>query len=349
MKIPHIILKAKNNYDLGYQIGNKLKKHIQRSLARKINHISNPILSQNIKKSYQYLLTTNKYFPLYVKELEGLAYGAEVSFDQIFLVNCREIYDDLDQQRCTTVAVPYQNGYVIGHNEDWEQGGDIYIFTVTLDNMVIFGLNYFTEIMGNAICVNSHSTVQAINDLAHTGNKIGVPKNFIARDILSKRSIEQIISVFSYCPRASGFNHVILTKERRLFNVESTAEKIEIQEIGQEKFIHTNHYLGKLRMYERWPHNRAFIRYKKAKQLIKVVNTIEDVKRFLRKNDGYPISIMNDETNASIVINMQDHSVEIAFGNNPKTKYTQYKIDFEISSSPTSPSPTDSDSSRCGR
>lgn len=330
MKIPHIILKAKNNYDLGYQIGRTLKKRIQISLSRKLDHLSNTSLNNNIQKAYPYLLITNKYFPQYVQELKGLAYGAEVSFDQIFLVNCREIYDDLDQQRCTTVAVPYQNGYVIGHNEDWEQGGerDLYSFTITLNDLVIFGLNYFTEIIGNSICLNSHRIVQAINDLAHTRNKIGVPKNFIARNILDKSNIDQISSVFSYCPRASGFNHVILTKERQLFNIESTAEEIEIQEIGQKKYIHTNHYLGKLRMYERWPHNRTFIRYKKAKQLIKVVSTIEDVKRFLRNNDGYPASIMNDETNASIVINMQNHSVEMAFGNNSKTKYTQLTIDF---------------------
>lgn len=284
--ISYFEFEAKSHYDLGFQIGQKLKTQIQK------RHVvdSNPKIEKCLE-------LCKKHVPEYVEELKGLAGGADVAFEQIFHMNCQDY-----TQRCTTAVFKLKNKYFVAHNEDWWEGdsSDLYVAKITLGSQTILGLGYACELLGSAICMSSTGIVQAVNSLAHKNNKIGIPKNFVARKILDSQSTSEVADILQTLPRASGYNHIIAFGTD-IYNIESTADKIDVQKITAFPFVHTNHYLGTLRIHENWTDSGTYNRLKLAQQLAPNVKTQADIWKFL-------IATCNEETKASVVIPLAKQS-----------------------------------------
>lgn len=325
-KIPYLSIKADNNYELGLVIGKTIRKKIKINIQKKLGGLSLNQLNSYIRETRPYLKICTKYLPSLIDELKGLSDGANVSFEHIFLINCREVFDKIASERCTTVLIRQDYGYYVGHNEDWEEGteADLYSIQATVNNHTLVGLNYSCELLGNAIFINSHGVIQAINDLSHKEMRLGIPKNFIARKILETKNIQEILAVFRTYPRASGFNHVIVAQNSCL-NIETTASYTDIQEINIFPFIHTNHYLGKLKIYENWRSSKTFERYIRAKELTRQVKNKRDLRRFLANTEGYPVSIWNDETIASVIVDLKHKYMEIVTARD-KSIYSKYRL-----------------------
>ncbi|MBI2404965.1 hypothetical protein HYV22_02195 [Candidatus Gottesmanbacteria bacterium] len=311
-RLPFFKIQAKTHLEFGFKLGLEIKKKVEKSLQQKLEHFKLSVIERYIREIKPYLSLCQEYTPDFIEELKGLSRGAKVPFEHIFLINCREVFDKLDAQRCTTVVVKNKDGYLIGHNEDWEEEGetDLYVVKAKIGSKTIFGLNFSCELLGNSICFNSFGIIQAINDLAHTDRRVGLPKNFIARKILEAKDKDEILEILGKYPRASGFNHVIITKGQ-VYNIETTAFEVDLQRIDNFPFVHTNHYLSKLKKYEAWGSPRTFKRYKKAVKLASKIKTTEDLYSFLGNREGYPASVCNNETNASVIVSSNDLSMKV--------------------------------------
>ncbi len=308
----HIIKASGDNYSIGYEIGRKLKKVMKNITNKKIIDVKN-----YKTKTKSFLKYTKQTYPELINELKGLSDGSDLPFELVFAFNCREAFVQKNE-RCTTFIDPKKR--LIAHNEDWDGNiENLYILKAKINKLKILSLNYALELSGTSVAITSNSLVQTINDLSSNDTQIGVPKNFIARRILEKKSINEIKNTLNNTKRASGFNHIIWTSEG-FFNIESTAKKYILQKIDK-KFVHTNHYLTSLSNFESTKSISTRDRLKRAREIIGSKN----MKQILSDRKCYPNSILSKRTLASIII--KDTEIQIK-PNIKKENYSKYKTTF---------------------
>ncbi len=317
-----------NHWDLGFAIGHRFKKEIQERIKSRKENIPN--YNQYLKKVDAYYKITQKYLPQIIQELEGMAEASKTPINDLFFHNCREIYNFFinseENDHCTTVVSQKNNFTLIGHNEDWILEGidDLYILKANLGEYSIIGLANNTLLPGDVAMTNSHGLVQCINEL-NSKSTIGIPKNFVARAVLDCQDINEAINLVKSLPLASGFNHVLVQKNK-IVDIEMAASQISINEIKEKTFVHTNHFLSpKLKNNESFHSKSSEIRFNKAHKLLK--NGQQDIKNIFSllsdTSDGVH-SICRDETIASLVFAPQNNEVWICRGRPDRGKYHKY-------------------------
>lgn len=315
------------HYEVGFAIGQQLQATIQKFLADNKKTFEKDF-TRYLRESKKFLAVTVKYFPQYVEELEGIAKGAGVSFEELFLVNNREIADisllSSELGHCTIVAIPHNGGYLVGHNEDWDREAldHLYIADVRINGTRIFGLNYAYNVIGDSVAINNYGLTEAVNELYHDDEQIGVPKNFIARAILDCKTLEEAEELMERIPRASGFNHV-LVQGNRLWNIESSAKEFVIEKIEGQKYIHTNHYVTELRRIDKG-NNESVIRYEKVKRALDSLNDVENMKRILSNREDP--QVCRDGTIGSVIIDIPQKVVHIAYGQPTSKNYVAQSL-----------------------
>lgn len=327
MKQFPIVKASGSNYEVGVAIGKTMREKVKKVLANS-QAIFKEDFQIRIQQSKSYQQETLKHFPQYMEELHGIAKGAGVSFDELFLSNNREVADFnpfvLDPNHCTIVGIPNKDGYLLGHNEDWDASSLplLYLLDATINGTRIFGLNYANNIIGDSIALNGYGLAQAVNELFHQDAKLGVPKNFVARAILDCKTLEEAEEIMRTIPRAAGFNHV-LVQEKRLWNIESSAKEHAIEKIEDEAYVHTNHYLTQLKRIDKG-NEESRVRYTKVKKLLAGINSVGDMKRVLSDQSDPPVCRAG--TIGSVIIDTGRKIAHIAYGQPTQEGYTEYSI-----------------------
>ena len=240
-----------DNYEIGYQMGKKLKKQISQTIKIP-NNIAKAHEHFNINHFHnaakRYLPYANKYFPEYIKELQGIADGSKQSFDDIWMLNTEEVLFDKYFDKCTTLIARNKKNILIAHNEGFDKK--------FLDNMIVvkthiengssfLALTFAGMICGYSISINSHGITQLINSLDPKDVCVGIPKNFIARKALEMSSLKDIVNLQKIKERSSGYAYVFV-KDNKVFSLETTAKKYDLFEVKDNYFVHANSYLSKL-------------------------------------------------------------------------------------------------------
>jgi isopenicillin-N N-acyltransferase-like protein len=179
-----------------------------------------------------------------MEELEGIARGADVPLDQLFVLNCGEefLWQPGPTHGCSNVSI-MSNGRVLGQNEDWvaDDAGRNVLIKMQLDDgttiLTISAAGYLA-----ATGVNSHGVAIAANTLYSTDNREGVPNSFVCRSMLESRSIDDAIERASQGDRARGSNFHVATAEGDIMDIETTAT-LQASRWPQTWYAHTNHYL----------------------------------------------------------------------------------------------------------
>ena len=200
-------------------------------------------------------------WPRYVREIEGIAHGAGVAFETVFLWNCRGDLPDSGSGRrrgspagCTTVAVPQREGYpaLVAHNEDDEPElhGHCRIVDVRPDDGPGFVSFYSPGLIpGHTFAVNRAGLVQTVNDVRPEDRTIGMPRHLVCRAVLDCVGLDDAVACIRDTDRASGFHHSLARAgDRRLLSVEAPASGCEVVEVGAPR-VHANHLL-----HERFAH-----------------------------------------------------------------------------------------------
>ncbi len=327
MKQFPIVRAEGSHYEVGVAIGKTMNEAIKRVITSS-RAIFEKDFSTRIQQSKPFQQQARKYFPQYMDELRGIAEGADVSFDELFLSNNREVanFDPfiVDQYHCTIIGIPHQNGYFLGHNEDWDASSLslLYILDATINGIKIFGLNYANNIIGDSVAVNGFGLVQAINELWQQDDRLGVPKNFVARAVLDCKTLEDVENLMNTVPRAAGYNHVLI-QGNRLWNIESSAKEYVIEKVEGGKYVHTNHYLTELKRLEKG-NKESEARYKKVSNLLQNIHTVDDIKRVL--SDRENPQICRPGTIGSVIFDMPNKVVHIAYGQPTLDTYVGYSL-----------------------
>lgn len=313
-----IEVNADSHYEAGRQLGIKTKELQQMFFARFIPECPWDVL---IAKSLPFLAITEQIFPQFVLELRGLAEGIGVPFERVWAIQCRdEVLGLLKNEKCSSVFIRTDTGWLVGHNEDdfWngfskEEVRQLYfIVHKTIAGSSIFYLGFPSMVGGETVSLHSSGVIQTINTLHHINIQIGVPRNIIARALSEMRSLDTIQTTLSQTKRASGYCHTFLI-DNTLSCIESTEASYELIDTG-DRFVHTNHYLGSLSRFEESEdegHAITLGRCSNIRQKIHAVQTVDDLKEVLHAKTDSENSIYRD---GEFSITMVSVIIEVSTG-----------------------------------
>ncbi|WP_246682588.1 C45 family peptidase [Mesorhizobium sp. B3-2-1] len=184
-------------------------------------------------------------FPRYWAELQGLASGLELRFDDVFLWNCRGDIWAMAPDGCTTVQLP-GSPHVIGHNED---GDPDFAGHCALAHVASEGGNAFTAFVypgslpGHTFAVTSRGLVQTVNNIRPLAGGAGTPRMVLARAMLDAPGLDAALTLLRSAPRAGAF-HLTLAQagDERLLSVEFTAQALSADRVEAAR-VHSNHLI----------------------------------------------------------------------------------------------------------
>ena len=195
-------------------------------------------------------------FPQFMREIEGIAAGAEVPFERVFLWNCRgdvpgggDPPKETEAAGCTSVLIPGGPGGapgIIGHNEDGEPEEDGHCSLVTLrpDQGPEVAAFYLPGLLpGHSFGWNALGLVQTINHIRPYDQRAGIPRHLVTRAILSCETLDQALAILGRQDRASGFHHNLgQAGDPRLLSVEAPASGCSIHRAETPR-CHANHLI----------------------------------------------------------------------------------------------------------
>jgi len=250
------------NYEVGKQIGSYFSKEIKAShyaISGLINSVTQ-LVQANPEIFYTpFLDAAQNHFPDYVDELQGLADGSGLTFQQIIIGNIfMEIvylYYQLSPSNkiklapglgCSTMAYSNNGKLFLGHNED--------LFTSFLNSMYVLKINVASKpeficlsypgiLPGVPPGMNEAGIVQTGNDICGLGIEASVPMVFHFRSVFDATSLDDAVERASYPHRARTMTHNIGSfDEQKIVSVEAAPSKNQTH-LVDGFFVHTNHFV----------------------------------------------------------------------------------------------------------
>ena len=183
-------------------------------------------------------------FPRVWDELEGLAIGLGLPFEDVFLWNCRGDLWAMSPDGCTTVQIPGVDTRRISHNEDGLPcfSGHCAIAECKLEGSAGFAaFVYPASLPGHTFAVTNGGLAVTVNNLRQREVVVGVPRMVLTRAMLDTGDLDEAVSIVRDNPRAGGF-HLTLgaCSSPALLSVEFSAHDCSVTEVVVPS-LHANH------------------------------------------------------------------------------------------------------------
>jgi isopenicillin-N N-acyltransferase-like protein len=258
--------------------------------------------------------------PGLIEEMQGIARGAGVPFEQVFLLNSMLDlnafrYAEMAQNfGCSTFAVAAEAGSgktLIGQTYDMPELHQNFNTVLRLrpsqgPRQLVFT---FAGIVGCA-GMNEAGLALNINYLSPLDTGLGRLHSVIVRQVLASTSLADALAHPVVPPRAGGAHFLIADREGDIVSIETTAKRFAVRYPGDGEtpanaIGHTNHYLSEY--LKQWEHIRAgsigssLARYTALRRFLREQGaqlTIESLKELTRNHTSYPRSICAHGTDA---------------------------------------------------
>ena len=340
-----------SHYQVGWQIGEKMKLKLQRILPR-LHRTLPPGVSWGdmLLKGRLCLAQSRTAYPQYVEELEGIAEAADLPFEEVFLAICEELWEPAAwhvgfptlARGCTDLAArgraTTDASTLIAHTNDLgpETEEDVVILKVRAGDdpeflaVSVAGLGYSAGF--NAAGISMTGNAVSCSDI-----RPGVPRLLIARNILAARRLGEAMDACLLPTRASNYNNVIADANGEVYCMEGSATDCEPIYIERDVMAHANHYLS-------WPMRRfeanrnyiggSIIRHHRAMRLLRDnAGRLSPAlfQNLLADHANYPHSICKHAgvtvTVFSIIINLSQLRAWIGRGRPCQTTYYEYALE----------------------
>ncbi|QEG32948.1 C45 family autoproteolytic acyltransferase/hydolase [Bythopirellula goksoeyrii] len=318
-------IEADNTYELGLQKGKLFGESLLQSLNEERK---GKVWSEYVRRSREYLTPTEKVFPELVAELKGYAHGAGTSFEELWTLNLLDELTQDVQEKCTTFVT--NNGFLVAHNEDWSADAEdeLCVLKRTIGDATTLELFYVNTLGGNAISINSHGILQAINSLNHYDHQMGIPKCVVARWLSDTSAPERDLEMLGRLRRASGFHHVIVNSLGNVWSVECSA-KSHIITTPAIPFVHTNHYLMPEMAVLEGNSNRfgTFGRLSRASENVSETMSIEKARKILGdSSQGKRRSIHSNRTIGGMIVDVDHMQAMVWLRRESKKGWLSYEM-----------------------
>lgn len=337
---------------VGQGIGEKMKPQLQRMIARMREDLPPGVSWEDmLHKSQLCLAHTRAIYPQYVEELEGLAEGAELSFDEVFLAVCEELWEVAAWCGGNALSSPKGCTDFAARGQATADGSTLLVHTNDLrpeaeEDLVILRVHAGDEPEFLAVSVGGLGISAGFNaaGISLTGNEVscndirpGVPRLLIVRAILAARRLGEAMDACLLPQRASSYNNVIADASGEVYSMEGSATDCEPIYIESDILAHANHYLSlPMRRFEvdRNAIGGSVIRHHRAMRLLRENYgqlSPELFQKLLADHANYPASICKHAgesvTVFSIIIHLNELRALVGRGRPCQTSYVEHALD----------------------
>ena len=328
--------------EVGIEIGSRCTKLIQDRFASRRNRLPVGATWEKMLEQSQFYLAASRYvYPQYLEELEGIAEGAQVPFEEVFLSMCEELWDASAWRGCTDMAArgraTADGSTLIAHTNDLlpQQAARLVILKVKAgDEPEYLGVS------PGGIAISAGYNAAGIsltgNQLDSNDVRPGVPRLLVVRAILGSSTLSEAMTHCLLPQRASSYNNVIADASGEVYSMEGSATDCEAIYIKDDILAHANHYTSPaMRRFELDPAGLAnsIIRHNRAEYLLRQnfgKLTPEQFRTLLADHAGYPTSIckhgLETQTVFSIIIQLEQLRAWIGRGHACETEYVEYQL-----------------------
>ncbi len=354
---PPPLLKVKGTHrEIGRQIGEAFREGVRSSLETAHNLIDSAYTTLELTwdgakiQARKYMPFAQEIYPMYVEEMQGIAEGAAVDFDDVSVLNAMEAVtiDALHLTKCTSMAVNSEmtaDGHVlVAHNEDWlpEDEPNVYLLHVEPNDEPPFLAMTYGGLIPN-IGFNAYGVAQCCDSVYPNDSRIGVPRLVVSRAVLACKTPGEAIRKSLIPRRAAGYNHLIAHESGELYNVEVSARQFDVL-YGHDNFLaHTNHFLSpNMQSAENEPDELVAtrVRYFRALRLLKMSarHTVRSLQDIQRDHVNHPSSICNhvdlesdpfdrEKTINAMIFDLTARVLHISWGNPCANRYHTFYLD----------------------
>jgi isopenicillin-N N-acyltransferase like protein len=342
--IPLPLIEARGTYrEVGRQIGEQCRDRIQTMFTGLRDDLPKGATWQAmLEQSKAYLECSRAVYPQYIEELEGIAEGAQVPFEEVFLLMCEELWEDYAWRGCTDMAArgkaTADGTTLIAHTND--------LLPKTESMLVLLKVQAGDEPEYLGVSVGGIAVSAGYNaaKISLTGNQIdsndvrpGVPRLLVVRAILGSKTLSEAMTHCLLPTRASSYNNVLADGSGEVYSMEGSATDLEAIYIKDDVMAHANHYVApSMRRFERdrSVNANSIIRHNRAEYLLRQnygVLTPELFRTLLGDHAGYPTSIckhgLETQTVFSIIIQVETLKAWIGRGHACETEYVEYQLE----------------------
>lgn len=231
-------------------------------------------------------------------ELEGLAQGLGLPFDDVFAWNCRGDVWAMAPDGCTTVMIPGTEP-VIAHNEDGDPGlrGHCALARIEPEGSEAFvAFVYPGSIPGHTFAVTQSGLVQAVNNIRSRDANVGLPRMLVGRSVLNCRSLDEAVRLIETSPRAGAFHFTLAQRgDSRVVSVEFAHRRVSAA-VVEHPTCHANHLVhGKTAREPQIVTNSSDARQRRG----------DDLLQAMRGKEIDPLSILRDRGNSALPIHRE--------------------------------------------
>jgi isopenicillin-N N-acyltransferase-like protein len=345
-----------SRYEIGIQVGEALRDTIPRAIKQIFDHeltlckqwtkgqqapsIPDFTRDEVFQKTRDFLPLFERYCPLMLEELRGIAKGARLSFEEALLLQIRGEVVYAIVGGCTSFVfsrdTTKDGEIIIGQN--WDYPIDLDLLTVlhlTPDDapaqlmMTFAGL---TSYMG----INAAGIGNFANALPWGWCQVGIPHYPFKWRVFQQTGLEGLQHLCDETKTVQPGNYVFCDGSGRIADVELTPEGAVWLEDKEGFFVHTNHFLGE--PFASRPDLPPLLqdsvpRYHRLHSLVKESYSKIDVplmQEFLSDHDNYPVSLCRHEaypglrTSASLIAEPECGALHVCAGNPCEGEYVTY-------------------------
>ena len=329
---------------VGQQIGEQMRPTLQRMLERMREGLpANVSWDDVLVQGQSYLAHSRTVYPQYIEELEGIAEGAGLPFEEVFLGVCEELWEPVVWRGgCTDFAArgraTADGSTLLAHTNDLapEVEDDLVILKVRAGDEPEF-LGVSVGGLGYSAGFNAAGISMTGNEVSCNDIRPGVPRLLIVRAILAARRLEEAMDACLLPQRASNYNNVIGDANGEVYSMEGAATDCEPIYIEEDILAHANHYVSlPMRRFEadRNDISGSTIRHNRALRLLREnYGHLSPAlfQRLLTDHVNYPASIckhgLESVTVFSIILNLNELRAWIGRGRPCQTTYFEHILE----------------------
>lgn len=240
----------------GLQYGKAAKDKIGKSIAlyrQLFKAYANMEWDACKRRAETFLPGIEDYFQPAISEMEGIAEGAGLSFEDILTLNCRSemMFNTAQIEGCTSMGltseVTADGKPYIAQTWDWmEPAREISLVLEIRQNPLPTILSVVEAGMIGGKGLNSAGLGVCLNALSCAESGTGVPLHLLYRGILNAWKLPDAIEAVVKPPRAGTGNFMIGSDSDQVLFIEYMPKDYDIMYAEEGWLAHANHYLSPL-------------------------------------------------------------------------------------------------------
>lgn len=238
---------AGSPYEVGRSLGRHARAIVTQYLVRTHAWASVMAFRDHPRIAKARALTAAR-FPRYLQEIEGIAEGLGLPFEEVFAWNCRGDVWAMAPDGCTTVLLPSgasgENRPQLAHNEDGHPGlrsGCALAHLRPAGGKAFTAFVYPASLPGHTFAVSEAGLALTVNNIRARQAGDGLPRMVLARAMLDCDTLDEATALVERAPRAGAFHFSLAQAgDPRLMSVEFTHAGCSVERVTAPA-CHANH------------------------------------------------------------------------------------------------------------